>query len=204
MNKQAFLAQLRKSLSSLPQEDVEERVSFYSEMIDDRMEEGFSEEDAVDGIGTVDAIVSQIVADVPLTKLVKETMTPKNRLKAWEILLLILGSPIWFSLLIAVIAVVFSLYVALWSVIISLWAVFGSLIGCAFGGILAGIGFVLGGHRLSGMAMIAVGLVCAGLSVFLYYGSKVATKGTVLLAKRIVLWMKNGFIRKEKAECIGK
>ncbi len=43
MNKQAFLTQLRKGLSGLPQEDIEERLAFYSEMIDDRIEEGLSE-----------------------------------------------------------------------------------------------------------------------------------------------------------------
>ena len=42
-NKQAFLESLRKNLSGLPQEDVEERVMFYSEMIDDKIEEGLSE-----------------------------------------------------------------------------------------------------------------------------------------------------------------
>lgn len=29
MSKQEFLAQLRKSLSGLPQEDIEERLTFY-------------------------------------------------------------------------------------------------------------------------------------------------------------------------------
>ena len=43
MNKQDFLVQLRKGLSGLPQDDIEERLTFYKEMIEDRMEEGFSE-----------------------------------------------------------------------------------------------------------------------------------------------------------------
>lgn len=47
MNKQEFLVKLRKGLSGLPKEDIEERLTFYSEMIDDRMEEGLSEEEAV-------------------------------------------------------------------------------------------------------------------------------------------------------------
>lgn len=40
MSKQEFLAELRKALSGLPQGDIEDRLTFYSEMIDDRMEEG--------------------------------------------------------------------------------------------------------------------------------------------------------------------
>ena len=76
MSKQEFLVQLRKGLSGLPQDDIEERLTFYSEMIDDRMEEGLSEEDAVYEIGDIDELISQIVADIPLTKLVKEKISP--------------------------------------------------------------------------------------------------------------------------------
>ena len=47
MTKQAFLAALGERLVGLPQKDIEERLTFYSEMIDDRMEEGLSEEEAV-------------------------------------------------------------------------------------------------------------------------------------------------------------
>ena len=47
MNKQEFLDELRKGLCGLPSEDIEERINFYSEMIDDRMEEGLTEEESV-------------------------------------------------------------------------------------------------------------------------------------------------------------
>ena len=196
MNKQEFLARLRNGLCGLPQEDIEERVTFYSEMIDDCMEEGFSEAEAVEQIGPVDAIISQIVAEVPLTKLVKEKITPKKKLGVWEIILLVLGSPIWLSLLIAAFAVAVSVYAVLWSVIVSLWAVFASLIGCSLGGIAAGIGFAFGGNGLIGIAMMGAGMVCAGLSVFTFFGCKAATKGILLTTKKFALWIKNRFVKK--------
>lgn len=199
MSKQEFLAQLRKSLSGLPQDDIEERLTFYSEMIDDRMEEGLSEEDAVRGVGSVDTILSQIVADIPLSKLVKERIKPEKRPRVWEIVLLVLGSPVWLSLMIAAFAVMLSLYAVLWSVILSLWAAFASLIGCAFGGIAAGIGFALNGNVLTGIVIIGAGMVCAGLSIFLFYGCRAATKGTLLLTKKIALGIKNCFIKREEA-----
>jgi len=199
MSKQEFLVQLRKGLSGLPQEDVEERLAFYSEMIDDRMEEGITEEDAVSRIGSVDTIISQIKADIPLTKLVREKITPKKHLKTWGIVLLVLGSPIWLSLLISAFAVILSLYASLWSVVISLWAVFGSLIGCAFGGVVAGIVIACSGNALSGIAMLAVGIICAGLSIFMFYGCKAATKGTLILTKKMAIWVKNCFIKTEVA-----
>lgn len=198
MSKYEFLAQLQNRLSGLPQDDIAERLAFYNEMIDDRIEEGFSEEDAVSEIGSVDTIISQILTDIPLTKLIKEN-TPKKRLGAWEIVLLVLGSPIWISLLIAALAVILSLYVSLWAVVISLWAVFSSFIGCTFGGLIAAIVFATTQKGLAGILMISASLVCAGLSIFLFYGCKGTTKGTLLLAKKFFLGVKKSFLKKEAA-----
>ena len=69
MDKQEFLLRLRKELSGLPREDLEERLTFYSEMIDDRMEEGVSEEEAVAAAGSVDEILWQTVEEVPYNPL---------------------------------------------------------------------------------------------------------------------------------------
>ena len=199
MNKQEFLAQLRKGLSGLPKDDIDERLTFYSEMIDDRMEDGIPEETAVCEIGAVDELVSQIIADIPLGKLVKEKITPKKKLKAWEIVLLVLGSPIWLSLLIAVFAVILSLYVVLWSVIIVLWAAFASFAACGLAGIAAGVYFSVGGNVLTGIAMIGAGIVCTGLSVFMFFGCKAATKGILNLTKKLAIRIKNCFIKKGEA-----
>ena len=199
MNKQGFLAQLRKGLSGLPKNDIDERLTFYSDMIDDRMEDGIPEETAVSEIGTVDDIVSQIIADIPLGKLVKEKIKPKKKLKAWEIILLVLGSPLWLSLLIAAFAVFLSLYVVFWSVIISLWAVFASFVACGLAGIAAGVYFAAGGNGLTGIAMIGAGIVCAGLSVFMFFVCKAATKGISNLTKKLAIRIKNCFIKKEEA-----
>ena len=198
MNKQEFITQLRAKLSGLPKQDVEERLAFYGEMIDDRMEEGLSEEEAVSAVGTVDEIVEQIVADLPLTRLVKEKIRPKRTLRAWEIVFLVLGSPIWLSLLIAAFVVVLALYAVLWSLIISVWAVFGALAGCTLGGLAAGIIFTVLGNLWPGLALISAALVCAGLSIFAFVGCLAATKGTVLLTKKIAIGIKNCFRRREK------
>lgn len=195
MCKQEFLAQLRKGLSGLPQRDIEERLSFYSEMIDDRMEEGLSEEEAVLAVGSVEEIVSQIIGDIPLAKLAKERVKGNRRLKSWEIVLLVLGSPLWLSLGIAAFAVIFSVYVSLWSVIISLWAVFVSFVGCFIGGLMAGIVVVCTGNVLPGIAVLAAGLLCAGLSIFAFYGCSAVTRGFSLLTRKTAVWIKNCFVK---------
>lgn len=199
MNKQEFIEHLRKSLSGLPSQDVEERLSFYSEMIDDRTEEGLSEEEAVSEIGSIDAIAQQIVAEIPLSKIAKERINPKRRLKAWEIVLLVLGSPIWLSLAVAAFIVILSLYIVLWSAIVSLWAAFATLIGCVLGGVVAGIVFTAMGSGLTGIAMIGASIFCAGLAIFLFFGCKAATTGILLLTKKLALGIKKCFVEKEKA-----
>ena len=198
MDKHEFLTQLRIGLSGLPQDDIEERVTFYREMIEDRVEEGLSEEEATSAVGSVDNIVSQIVADIPLARIEKERITLKRRLKVWEIVLLALGSPIWLSLGIAFIAVTVSLYVSLWAVIISLWAVFVSMICCSLAGVLTGLILAHSSNVLTGTVVASAGIVCAGLSIFTFYGCKSATNGTLMLTKKLALWIKNCFIRKEK------
>jgi len=140
-----------------------------------------------------------VAADIPLTKIAKERIKPKRRLSAVEITLLVLGSPLWLSLAIAAVAVILSLYISLWAVMISLWAVFVSFAACSIGGVLACVVFALGGNGASGVAALAAGFVCAGLSIFLFYGCKAATKGVLILTKKTAIWIKNCFIKKEEA-----
>ena len=200
MNKRDFLDRLRKGLSGLPRDDIEERLAFYSEMIDDRMEEGLSEEEAVSAIGSIDEIVAQVVADTPLAKIAKERIRSKRGLSVGEIVLLVLGSPIWLSLGITAFAVGVSAYAVLWSLIVSLWAVFASFVACAVGGILACVALAIGGNGASGVAVLAAGSICAGLSIFMFYGCKAATNGTVILTKKMAVWIRNCFIRKGEAQ----
>lgn len=197
MRKQDFLARLREGLSGLPREDREEQLAFYQEIIEDRMEEGLSEEEAVDGLGSVEVVVSQIISEVPLKKLVKERFSQKTTVNVWMVVLLVLGFPLWFPLLIAAAAVVFSLYVSLWAVIISLWAVFGSVAACAAAFLLVGLCIAVIGPLPAGLGLIGGSLICGGLSLFLFVGCKVVTDGTLRLTKHFVLWLKNRIVRKE-------
>ena len=122
MNKYEFLEQLKKQLKTRPNRDVNERINFYEEMIDDRIEEGLTEEEAVLAVGTVEEIALQITEEIQAAKTEKITPT-KRKLRAWEIALLILGAPLWGSLLIIAFAVGFILYAVLWTLNAVLWAI---------------------------------------------------------------------------------
>ncbi len=68
MNKEQFLASLRARLIGLPQADLERTLQYYREMIDDRIEEGMSEYQAVADVGNPAELAAAI-----LYKPVKQT-----------------------------------------------------------------------------------------------------------------------------------
>ena len=199
MNKSEFISALSDRLLGLPEEELAERLSFYSEMIDDRIEEGLSEEDAVAEIGSAEDVAEQIIADTPLSTFIKQKVKPKKHIRGTQLLLIILGFPLWFPLLISAAAVVFSLYVLIWAIIVSFWSVFVALAASAVGCLLGGIGFTVGGFTLSGLATIGGALLCAGLSVFTFMGCKAATLCTAKLTQKAVFALKKRFAEKEAA-----
>lgn len=196
MNKEEFLSALEDSLRGLSREDKLERLAFYSEAIDDRLEDGLTEAEAVAHMGSVESIAAQILNELPRQRPAKE----KRRLGVLEILLLIFGSPVWISLLAAGFAVAVSLYAAIWAIVVCLWAAFVSVAVCAVAGVLGLILYCTFGNVLGGLMILAAGLFCAGLSVFLFYGCKYATIGTAILTKKSAIWLIRLFIRKERAK----
>lgn len=199
MNKAEFVLALAERLAGIPWEEIEDRMNFYMEAIDDRMEEGLDESEAVAALGTIDEIANEILADIPLPRLIAKKIKPKRRLRAGEIVLLSVGAPLWFPLLVAAASVMLALYLSVWAVIVSLWAVPFSLLGCSVGGIIAGLIFALLGNGISGLAMIGAAFLCAGLGIFSLFGCRAATKGILLLTKKTALAIKNLFVKKEAA-----
>lgn len=198
MNKESFLSALRGRLAGLPQEDVEERLNFYAEMIEDRMEDGLSEEEAVAEVGSVDEIAAQILGDIPLSKIVKNKM-PKRRLLAWEIVLLVLGFPVWFPLLAAGVVVILAVYISIWAIIVSLWLVFVAALVSAFALMFVGVWLAISASVPGGIAVVGTGIFGVGLAIFLCFGCVATTKGMAILTKKIGLGLKKCFIRKEQA-----
>ena len=193
MNKSEFLNKLDAGLTGLSWEERQERLNFYAEMIDDRMEEGLTEEEAVTAVGSPEQILRQIAPPAP------SDTVQRRRLTIGIILLLILGSPLWLSLLIGALSAILSVYVSLWSVIISLWAVFVSLVACAVGLTVAGIISLCTNNMSYGFVLVGTALIAAGFAIFLFFGCRALTNGTVAVTKKIFLAIKNRITGKEKA-----
>lgn len=197
MRKQEFLNELGGRLSGLSQNDIDERLAFYSEMIDDRIEEGMTEEEAVNAIGSVKEIADRIMSEIPLSRLVMDKVKPKKGLGAGTIVLLILGAPLWLPLLIAAFAVVLSIYISIWAIAISFYAVNLSLGLVSVCTIPVAVHYFSLGNTYTGLFMIGSGIALAGITILLFLACLVLTKGIVAIAKGFLMWIKSLFVGKE-------
>ena len=204
MKRQEFLIRLSECLDGLPKEDIQKSLDYYAEMIDDRIEDGLTEEQAVAQIGVPEEIAKTIFKEVPIAKRIKSRIKSKRELSGAELALIIIGSPIWLSLLIATFAVVFSVAVAVlvvgFAVVVTLYAVLCSLyagvfaIGaCAVAGVVysfvASISLGIG----QGLVFMGAGLFLAGLAILLFLGCNLLAKCVFKLTKWLALLVKKTF-----------
>ncbi len=197
MNKSEFLAALKKKLYGLPEEEIESSAEYYSEMIDDRIGEGMSEEAAVAAVGSVDEATGRILEEIPLTKLVRDRVMPKRKLNGWETALIIIGAPLWITLLLCFFVVVWALYIVLWALIVVIYAVDLALGVCLPVGIIGLFELIFRGYAASGLLALGAGLLCGGLAILLTMLSGKLTKGLISVGKNTVLWIKKCLLGKE-------
>ena len=207
MSRDAFIGELRHRMAGLPQEAVDRTVEYYSELIADSMEDGLSEEEAVSRLGSLDEIVANVVKDTPLPQIIEtriqEKKAKRGGIRAWEVILLVLGAPLWLPLLLAVLAVVLALYVTLWAVVIALWAAVTGVILAGVAAVAAGIFELVRLHVPQGLVLLGGGLVCMGLCALLFLLMKLITVGTVKLCKLIWTGIKSLFVgKKGKGETV--
>ena len=196
MNKIDFLSELEKLLDCVCKEERDKTLVYYGEMIDDRVEDGLTEEQAVLEIGTPQRIAEQIMLDLPLKTLVKNRLKPKRALGVWEIILIVLGSPIWLSLMIAAVAVVISLYAVLWAVLVVFYAVGASLAIGGLVGVVCLVVYLVQANVGAGLFMLGAGLVCAGIAALMIVVNNFVAKGLVKASKAIFIGIKSCFIKK--------
>jgi uncharacterized membrane protein len=195
MNKQEFLAALRGYLNDLPAEDIRRSLDFYAEMIDDHMEEGMAEEDAVAAVGSAEQIADQIRGDAGAAP-----RKPKRKVNPWSLALILLGLPLWLPLLLAAASVIISIYVSIWAVIISLYATAVALGISSIVIFLMPLLYIPTGNVAGACLVLGAAMVLTGITILLFVGLKPVTKGTVWLTKKSFVWLKRLFVGKEAAQ----
>lgn len=193
MAKEEFLEELRIRLVGLPKKDIDERIEFYREMIEDRIDEGKSEEEAVGEIGTVEEVIDEIAKETPLTKLVKEKVTPKRSLKVWEIILIVLGFPIWFPLLLIAIILILVVCLLFWVFATVVYSIELASIAVSIGGVV--VFFISLAQGAPNIVALGCSIMCAGLVPLLAFACMGITKVAIAIPKKIILGIKKLFIK---------
>ena len=194
MTREIFFNELRGKLKGLPKDDIETRIAFYDEMINDLMDEGLSENDAINKIGPVDKIVDEIASDTSLTKLVKERIRPKRKMSAMEIVLLIVGFPLWFPLLLTAFILTLVGYLLIWVLVLVMYVIEFSLGAVVLSGIVV-FAMTLFEEALNYVAIGSAIFAC-GAILLTFPLTKLVTKLTIKLSRNIVLGIKRKFVRR--------
>lgn len=197
MKKNEFLAQLHLRLAHLPQADIKRCLDFCTEMIEDRIEEGLGEEAAVRAIGSPDEIANILLSELGYPQ--RRSEKSNGRRSPLVILLLVLGFPLWFPLLIAAAVVLLAVYILLFALLLAAFAVAISLAAAGIFGIFYSF-FVLflGGTLGTLLFYLGGGIFAAGAAVLSFIGCKHTCTGVWYLCNRIPRGIRNCFSRKER------
>ncbi len=198
MTKQVFLNELSAALHTLSRDERYRTLSYYDELIDDRMEDGQSEEDAVSSLGNPTEVAREILGEEEAPG-----STGAGR-KVWLIVLLVLGFPLWGSLVLAAALVLLCAYICLFlpafvlgvlSLSLLAGAVWGAVgapflafdVGLFSGGVGAGL-FQMG----ASVAMLGLAILCA---LGFYFTGKVTGKA----GKNLWRWLRKSLMKKGRA-----
>ncbi len=182
MTKKEFLDGIREKLKGLPPNDIDRSLGFYEELIQDVMEDGISEEKAVESLGSIDEIAEQILSEtsIPITQ-----KPEKRNFKPLEIVLIILGFPLWLPLVMTVFILILAFYICACSILFSLYAVDFSLAATALFSLFSTFKFLFSGDILQSCGFLGTALVCGGLAILTFLGLNAVVKFFVILSKKL-------------------
>ena len=197
MTKADFLRLLERALAQLSEEERQKNLEYYSELLDDMMEEGMTEAEATAKLGSPNQIAQSILQEMPLGKLVSTRMKPRSGWTPLAIVLAVVGSPVWVPLLLAGVAVVLVLFVSIWALGFAAVAVVIALAVAVVAAPIIAIRVAVLTLPL-GLMLLGAGLVLLGLCVL---GGLMAVELCKLLWQ-LTVWLahkiKGLFIRKEE------
>lgn len=112
MTKSTFIDTLRGLLESLNEDECNKFISYYEEIIEDYKESGLTEEEVIKKIGSPQSIAKNILSEEDSINI----NIPSFNSKILNIILLILGFPLWGSLLLTVVLLILSAYIIIWCI----------------------------------------------------------------------------------------
>lgn len=169
MTKNEFLNRLKACLSKIPNDEQQKAIEYYSEIINDKIDEGKTEEQAVSEIGSPESVAQSVLEGYPDN----ETHNNARRKKRS------VGAIIGFSILIPFVILMFAVLVA-----VALAFVVGSA-----GLIIGGAGYFISSFFIffqsfsAGLFQLGFGFFAVAMGVFAMYGSVAFVKLVVRIVK---------------------
>lgn len=195
MTKSEFTDSLREQLANLPQDELDKAIAFFEESIDDRIEDGKTEEEAVSDLGSPEDAAAKVLHEIPLPYVIFNTVKPKGRMTWWQILLVCLGFPLWLPLIAAFFILIFVFYLAVW---ILIFALFICVVSFFIAGIVSVISTVpyVSSIGFLGFSGLAAGLILIGIGLLLIIPSIELSKLLIKGTGKVLHKIKSAFIRK--------
>ena len=185
MNKEQFLKALQEALKRLPMEERLRTVSYYGELIDDRIENGENEYAVIESLGSVAGIAGDILGEEG-----KYPFPKSPGPGAGTIILLVLGFPLWGTFLLVGMVLLLVLFILLFVPVLVLGSV-------ALAGLAAALLGLVGTPFLalevgpagfpSVLFQIGLSIAALGLGILSAVGLVYTAKGTARAAKSIWL-----------------
>ena len=200
MNKQEFLTELKQHLKGIAPEDISGSLEYYSEMIDDAVEDGMTEEEAVASLGDIEEIVKQLRTREKSTKTSAPPPEPEVSVmpetesshssdtnRTVIIILLIVCIP----LIIGLVSGAAGIYIGMWGTVIGLYA-------AAVGIGISGAAMIISSPIIQSampeiLVQAGIGLVLLSLSAPFFMICNLLSKGLVELLKLIIKLIQNFF-----------
>lgn len=179
MNKEVFLNELKTYLYKMEEPEKNKFIIYYDEMISDYTENGLTEAEAVNKIGNPKSIAEELLENYD-SKINSKFLTGS---RIWTIILLVLGFPLWGSLLLAGVLLVFSFYLIIWCVPFVTGSASVGFFSTSIIGII-GTPFVMAHNFPTGIIQLGTGIASIGISVLL-------CMVTIDFAKKLILVTKN-------------
>lgn len=117
MTEKEYLKELKRNLSALKRSDRNSLIEFYKEMIEDKIENGKTEREAIAELEPADAVAKRTLAEYGIDE---EELNKRKKINGMTLALVIIGSPLWISLAIAALAVVLAVAISILAIIISI------------------------------------------------------------------------------------
>lgn len=199
MNKEEFMDCLKDKLKNESYEYVCQVVEYYDEMINDFIEDGKSEEDAIRNLGDIDDILKQMKSEDDVIVMKKQS----KKSMAFITILLFLGFPLWGSLLATVFLLLLCVYVLLWCLPIVTIAIGFVGMMCFIVGIFGSFPLFIQSISL-GMTQLGVSAIYGAFGIFGMILSYLVSKRILAYSKHLTTYVKTksyDLLRKGKIVC---